>query len=149
MQLFDIIKLIFTNKKDKWNTVAKIEKSRNFFMINRIMSIQFPVQANQFNKIKVVPANVVNWWHDTLSSRFSRPPQWLYTETKKKAKPQKNNIKNLDDVESFIREKYCLTKKDLETLRNFYPDRYSNWISDISDQIGIKNKEYIKYEERK
>ena len=40
MQLFDIIKLIFNNKANEWKAVGKIDKSRNFFMINRIMAIQ-------------------------------------------------------------------------------------------------------------
>jgi hypothetical protein len=66
MQLFDIVKLIFNNKEKEWKSVSKIDKSRNFFMINRIMAIQFPVQANQFNKLKIVPAPVVDWWHQTL-----------------------------------------------------------------------------------
>jgi len=73
MQLFDIIKLIFNNKANEWKAVGKIDKSRNFFMINRIMSIQFPVQANQFNKMKIVPAPVVDWWHGTLQQGFPNP----------------------------------------------------------------------------
>ena len=47
MELFDVVKKIFEKKEAKWAEVAKVDKSRNFFMLNRIMSIQFPVQANQ------------------------------------------------------------------------------------------------------
>ena len=83
MQLFDIVKNIFSTNDKNWKSVGRIDKSRNFFMVNRIMSIQFPIQANQFNKLKVTPPPVVDWWRDTLSHRFSKPPVWIYTKTKK------------------------------------------------------------------
>ena len=133
MQLFDIIKLIFNNKQKEWKSVGKIDKSRNFFMINRIMSIQFPVQANQFNKLKVVPAPVVDWWHDTLSARFSKPPIWLYTKTKKSDTTKTEEAKTSELTESFIRDKYMISKRDIETIK-----KYSLWISDISDQTGLQ-----------
>lgn len=138
MQLFDIVKLIFTNKPKEWKTVGKIDKSRNFFMINRIMSIQFPTQANQFNKLKVVPAPVVDWWHDILSVRFSRPPAWLYTKTNKKESVKSEETKTSEAVEDFIRDKYRVSRKDLDTIKKFYPVKYAAWISDISEQAGIQ-----------
>ena len=138
MQLFDIIKLIFNNKQKEWKSVGKIDKSRNFFMINRIMSIQFPVQANQFNKLKVVPAPVVDWWHDTLSARFSKPPVWLYTKTKKSEGTKTEEAKTSELTESFIRDKYRISKRDIETIKKFYPDKYASWVSDISDQTGLQ-----------
>ena len=138
MQLFDIVKLIFTNKTKEWKTVGKIDKSRNFFMINRIMSIQFPTQANQFNKLKVVPAPVVDWWHDILSVRFSRPPAWLYTKTNKKESVKSDETKTSEAVEDFIRDKYRVSRKDLDTIKKFYPGKYAAWISDISEQAGIQ-----------
>lgn len=138
MQLFDVIKLIFNNKPSEWKSVGKIDKSRNFFMINRIMSIQFPIQANQFNKLKIVPAPVVDWWHDTLSARFSKPPVWLYTKTKKVEQTKPDEIKSSEYVESFIRDKYRISKRDIETIKRFYPEKYSSWVSDISDQAGLQ-----------
>jgi hypothetical protein len=138
MQLFDIVKLIFNNKEKEWKSVSKIDKSRNFFMINRIMSIQFPVQANQFNKLKIVPAPVVDWWHQTLSARFSKPPVWLYTKTKKPEVVKGGDLKTSELIESFIRDKYSISKRDMENIKNFYPAKYASWISDISDQTGLQ-----------
>ena len=84
MELFDIVKNIFSKNQRSWDSVGKNDKVRNFFMINRIMSIQFPVQANQFNKMRVNPHFVVDWWRNTLSNRFSKPPSWIYTKTVKR-----------------------------------------------------------------
>ena len=138
MQLFDIVKLIFSTKEKDWKSIGSHDKARNFFMINRIMSIQFPTQANQFNKLKVVPVHVVDWWHDTLSKRFSRPPEWLYTTTKKKGSGKKETVETSETIEEFIRSKFKVSKRDLADIKNFYPKKYALWIKDISDQIGVK-----------
>ncbi len=138
MQLFDIVKLIFSSKEKDWKSVGNNDKARNFFMINRIMSIQFPIQANQFNKLKVVPTHVVDWWHDTLSKRFSKPPVWLYTKTKKNTAEKADSVETSEAVEEFIRSKFKVSKRDLADLKRFYPEKYSLWVKDVSDQIGIK-----------
>jgi len=140
MQLFDILKLLFSNKQKDWDSVGNNDKNRNFFMINRIMSIQFPVQANQFNKLKVTPTPVIDWWHDTLSHRFNRPPGWLYTKANKKSQEEKKETKDLEEIEIFIRDKYRVSKRDLSDLKKFYPEKYLSWVSDVSEQIGIKTK---------
>lgn len=139
MQLFDIIKNIFSTNNKTWDNIGRIDKSRNFFMINRIMSIQFPVQANQFNRMRITTGPVVDWWRNTLSSRYSKPPNWIYTKTKKPATEEKSKeSKNFDAVELFIREKYSVSKRELLDIKRFYPDRYNEWISDISEQLGIQ-----------
>jgi hypothetical protein len=142
MELFDVVKKIFDKKESSWLSVSKMDKIRNFFMINRIMSIQFPVQANQFNKTKITPNRVIDWWHDNLSPRFTGPPKWIYTKTKKKEKETKKDTPsknlNLEESESFIREKFCVSKRDLEQIKKFYPERYNSWISSISSQLGVR-----------
>jgi hypothetical protein len=138
MQLFDIVKNIFSTNDKNWKSVGRIDKSRNFFMVNRIMSIQFPIQANQFNKLKVTPAPVVDWWRDTLSHRFSKPPVWIYAKTKKVEKQEETQIKESPEVESFIRDKYKITRRDLLQIKEFYPDRYQAWLSDIAEQTGLQ-----------
>jgi len=139
MQLFDIVKNIFSPNKKNWDAVGQIDKSRNFFMINRIMAIQFPLQANQFNKLKVAPVPVVDWWRSTLSHRFTKSPNWVFTKTKKKQEDKKTEkIFDFSETEDFIREKYRISKKDLIQIKEFYPDKYSAWVSDISEQMGLK-----------
>jgi hypothetical protein len=141
MELFDIVKLIFNKKDAEWKNVGKNDKTRNFFMINRIMAINFPIQANQFNKIKITPAPVVDWWRDTLSPKYTRTPQWIFTKTKKKdSEKDKEQKKNFDVAEDFIRDRYRISKRDLLQLKTFYPQKYEKWVIDISEQIGIQTK---------
>ena len=139
MQLFDIVKNIFSTNNKTWKSVGKIDKSRNFFMINRIMAIQFPMQANQFNKLKISPPPVVDWWRDILSHRFSKPPTWIYTKTKKSDKIDKDDsVKDYPEIERFIREKYKVTSRALSQIKKFYPDKYQKWIIDVGEQVGIQ-----------
>ena len=140
MELFDVIKNIFSQDPKKWSNISKNDKSRNFFMINRIMAIQFPHIANQFNKIKINPDATVDWWRRNLSSRYSKTPTWIYTKTIKKSnKAKKDSSSSWEEVELFIRDRYNVSKRDLSDLRRFYPERYNLWMNDIADQIGVKN----------
>jgi hypothetical protein len=138
MELFDIVKNIFSTNDKIWKGVNRNDKARNFFMINRIMSIQYPIQANQFNRLKVSPPFVVDWWRDTLNKRYSKSPSWIFTKTKKKQKEKDSKeIEIKGEVEDFVRQKFQISQRDLETIKKFYPDRYKSWIRDISEQLGL------------
>lgn len=138
MQLFDIIKLIFSQKQKDWEKVPRVGKIRNFFMINRIMGIQYPLQANQFNKLKVDPSNVVDWWHDSLSHRFTKPPSWIFAKTIKKEKSATEFGELNSETEKFLMGSLSVSSKDLKLLQSFYPEKYASWIDDVSDQLGFK-----------
>lgn len=140
MELFDIVKKIFSQNQNDWDVVSKNDKVRNFFMINRLMSIQFPIQANQFNKLRISPQPVIDWWRSTLSSRFSKVPYWIYTKTKKKDNVDKKKLEVNEEVEIFICNKFEISKRDLFYLKSFYPDKYKEWSKDLADQLGIKNQ---------
>jgi hypothetical protein len=131
MELFDIVKNVF-NKKG-WEKVTSLDKSRNFFMINRIMSIQFPIQANQFNRSKINPIPVIDWWHEAMSGYFKAVPSWIYTKTKKGEKKVKEE--NFEDAERFVCERLMISRRELSDLKNFFPDKYSQWISSVDSQI--------------
>jgi hypothetical protein len=96
----------------------------------------------QFNKLKVTPRTVIDWWHDTLSPRFTSPPKWIYTKTKKSSEKKDSSKKdhNFEDAEKFIREKFEVSKRDLDQIKKFHPDRYNAWLSSVSDQLGVKTK---------
>lgn len=131
MELFDIIKKIF-DKKD-WNKVTNADKNRNFFMINRIMSIQFPIQANQFNRSKIEPVHVIDWWHGTMSNHFKSTPPWIYTKTKKQGKEKKED--EYPEAEAFVRERLMISQREISELKYFFPDKYKEWIKGVNNQI--------------
>jgi hypothetical protein len=141
MELFDVVKTIFKKDKD-WDKVSRNDKVRNFFMINRIMSIQFPIQADQFNHTKILPRPVVDWWHDTLSKHYTRMPGWIFTKTKKsKNKTAPTSDIEIDkSIEEFVANKYEVSLRDLSDLKRFYPEKYENWMRSIGEQVTMMKK---------
>jgi len=141
MELFDIVKNIFVRDNKKWESISKVDKNRNFFMINRIMSIQYPVQANIFNKMRVTPFRVIDWWQSNLSIKYGKSPKWIFTSTNKKnnkSDKKSTTIKDYQEAENLICSKFNISSRDLEQIKKFYPVRYEEWICDINDQIGLK-----------
>lgn len=141
MELFELVKTIFKSEKD-WNKVTRNDKTKNFFMVNRIMSIQFPVQANQFNHTKISPKPVVDWWHNNLSRYYTKTPNWIFTKTKKSqdsAKPI-TKVETNPEVERFVMEKFEISKREIGDLKKFYPAEYSSWIAEISQQMSMDLK---------
>ncbi len=142
MELFDVIKTIF--KKGKaWDEVGKNDKVKNFFMINRIMSIQFPIQSNQFNHTKVSPRPVIDWWHDTMSNYFSKTPPWIFTKTKKREGKDEKKIdfSVFEDTEKFIMKRFEVSKRELLDLKKFYPKKYEDWLNELESQIQSSSKD--------
>lgn len=141
MELFDVVKTIFKKDKD-WDKVSRNDKVRNFFMINRIMSIQFPIQAHQFNHTKVLPRPVVDWWHGTLSKHYTKMPGWIFTKTKK-SKSKSVSVSDYEPdplVEKFILNRFEISKRELSDLKNFYPEKYKDWVESIKEQIDMTKK---------
>jgi hypothetical protein len=138
MELFDVIKTVFKSDKD-WSKVTRNEKVKNFFMLNRIMGIQFPTQANQFNHTKISPRPVADWWHSTLSRHYTKVPGWVFTKTKKGTVKSKASDKNPIDpaVEDFIMSKFEVSRREMDDLKKFYPEKYTEWINQVSEQIGL------------
>ena len=61
----------------------------------------------------------------------------------KKSSEKKDSSKkdhNFEEAEKFIREKFEVSKRDLDQIKKFYPDRYNAWLSSVSDQLGVKSK---------
>jgi hypothetical protein len=139
MELFDIIKKVFDPSEKSWREVSKYDKTRNFFMINRMMAIKFPVQSNLFNNTKVSPNTVVDWWWDNLSKKMNKPPYWIFTKTKKSEKKEEKTKNKIDysETEDFICQKFEISKRELSDLKNFYPDKYQEWVSEIHKQINL------------
>ena len=120
-KLFDFIDILFTDKKT-FNKLKSYEKARHFFMLNRFMSIQYPVQSNFLQHLKINPVEVVNYWQTTMNKLYTRVPNWMYVKTKK----QKNNNKKYYIDEEIIKEyckKFNYSKRQVEDAMKFFPEK--------------------------
>ena len=89
MQLFDFIRVLFEDKEE-YAKLSSYDKSRNFFMTNRIMSIMYPIQADMLNHIHIPQSHTLDYWHKNMSSIYTGVPNWVFTKGKKKAQKEKS-----------------------------------------------------------
>jgi hypothetical protein len=124
IQLFDYIGLVFSDKNKEWKKLKNTDKARNFFMLNRFMSIKFPVQASLLSHYKIDPISVSNYWHRTMSSNFTTIPHWIYAKTKKKS--VENKKVELPSIEMI--KWYCakneMSRKDFDENVKFFNDDF-------------------------
>lgn len=122
MQLFEITDILFSNPK-KWDSIPRGEKKKNQFMINRMMSIQFPLQAQAFNHIKIDPVAMTNSWQLFMSKLYKKTPFWMYTKGAKKKKEEKQKKQEIS--ESIIKKYASLNNLDLKSVRDaieYFPE---------------------------
>jgi len=122
MELFDFIKVIFTNPGE-FSSTTPGEKRKHYFMCQRRFAINFPMQANALQHLKINQAAVIDFWQNFLRKQYKFVPGWMYTKGVKKAQEVKE--KKLTVSNELIKE-YCKRfKVDSKSVRDaleFYPN---------------------------
>ena len=131
MELFDILKAFFVEKK--WQEVSKQDKARNFFMINRMMGIQYPLQSNALNNTKIDPVSAVDYWRSMLVLKYKTTPGWFFTSSAKKDKIK--TYSPPDEISSFIRSKYEVSEREIKELSKYYPKEFKKYCDTIKDLV--------------
>lgn len=129
---FDIIKSFYSKS---WDKISDRDKSRNLFMINRICSIAYPLQANSFNNIKIQGDKVVDFWKIFIRHHSKNVPSWIWTKTLKKEKEKEKN-EHKEDVINFIKEKYDISNREIEELKKFFPSKFNAFYKEIETLIS-------------
>lgn len=124
IQLFDYIKLVFSKDEKSWKALKNTDKSRNFFMLNRFISIQFPVQVSFLSHYKIDPVAVSDYWHRTLSSKFTSTPKWIYAKTKKKTEKEKElNLPSVEMIRWYC-ERNEISRREFDENVKFFGDDF-------------------------
>lgn len=138
MELFDLIKVIFTEPDTYKKVVTANDKRKHMFILNRFFSINYPVHACLLNINKINPVAIVDWWQSFLYPQYKKVPNWIYTKTKKTNKQDKEII----DVSDDLINKYCIQygydkKSVLDCIKffgnNFIKDELKNYEKMIND----------------
>lgn len=134
---YDIIKMMFTDKAN-FDKLSDLMLSKNFFMINRIFSIQFPEQAQCFNRLNINQAQVIRVWQNfgTMKLGYGRVPGFVYT---KGAKATQAAQPKLIDTDKETKESYCafyeMSFKDFDDCAYFNFDLMKEHIQYYIDNI--------------
>lgn len=123
MQLFDFIRIFFEDPKE-FNELSRYDKAKQFFMLNRFMSIMYPGQANMLNHIRIPQAGVVDFWQRNMTNVYTKVPNWIFAKGQKKASAAKT--KSLKLPEKAMITKYLtlnkLSQRDLDDAHALYGD---------------------------
>ncbi len=139
MELFELIDTIFKNPIE-YNSVTDGEKRKHFFMIQRRFSINFPMQANVLQHLKINQTAVIDFWQKFLRDMYKGYyPKWLYTKGVKKSQEIKEKKQNVSN--ELIKE-YCkYMKLDYKTVYDaleFYPNKMIKELQDFEKILKQK-----------
>ena len=118
---FDIIKMMFTNQAE-FSKLSDKMLERNSFMINRVFSIKYPLQARYFNNTGVVSSDVVKSWNMFVVKNIGlgRVPGFVYT------KSSKSSEANKEEIDKELKREYCkhynISYRDFDDMMYFYHD---------------------------
>lgn len=142
MELFDTLAIMFESPH-RWGEISNYDKRKHFFMINRMMSIQYPLHANMLQNLKVNQIDVVNFWFSFISKQYNRKPSWLYTKTNKKKKttaPKKSKKEKMKEVTEddiiIYTKKYKYDIRDVRLALELYGDEVKTEILNLKEILN-------------
>jgi hypothetical protein len=123
MELFEITKAMFGDTNN-YGDATKGDKRKNFFMVQRRMAIQHPMQAQAFNGLKINQEQAMDVWKRFLSKKYSKTPFWMYTKGVKKSKEEKEAKINISGalIEEYAKRHQMDLKTVYEALKMFPKD---------------------------
>lgn len=124
VELFDFVKLSFIATDKQWSELNDSDKSRNFFMMNRFLSIKFPVQVSVLSHMRINAPSTMDYWHMTLSKLFKSVPPWIYAKTKKKAVEDKKKNLPSEQMVKWYCQKEEMSRKDYECSVTLFGDEF-------------------------
>jgi predicted choloylglycine hydrolase len=122
---------MFTANEKRWKELKDTDKNRNFFMMNRFLSIKYPVQVSLLSHFRINSAAVSDYWHSVLTKLYKTQPSWIFAKTKKKATEDKK--KNLPS-EAMIKwwcQKHEISRRDFDDSVNFFGDSFLDEVRDL------------------
>lgn len=126
MDFKEIIDCIFINK-DKYWEISDDDKEKNFFIINRKFSRNYPKIAQFFNDKNIDKPSSLDKWYFFFKNE-KRIPQW-YWGNKNKNKISK---KYLPETQIFeLRERLDLSEYDIKFLYEYYNDDLKKYLKKI------------------
>lgn len=133
--LFSFVKIFFTDP-NTYNGLKQYDKAKNRFMINRFMSINYPVMAQRLNRMGTNAANVVDSW-SMIAQRYTRVPGWIYTKLSKQTKVDNKVYEPDPEALKFYLNKYQIGQRDFKLALKFNAADVMSEIERIEKQIKV------------
>ena len=141
---YDIITMMFTNFEE-FNKLTDTVLDKNFFLINRVFSIKYPLQAAVFNKAGINTASVINSWAMFCSSKegYGKVPYFVYTKGAKKSSVSDTKVQ--EKIDKGLIYEYCkryhITLKDFNVLLSMFHNELITDVKRYEKLISLKEQE--------
>jgi hypothetical protein len=132
MELFDLVKVIF-EQNNKYENLKSYDKIKHNFMLNRFMSIQYPIQAQMFNRLGISSLGVSDSWR-RVGRQYKRTPGWIFTKLKKNQKNQKLYTPSPEALTLFLQINQIGEREYKEALQ-FNPESVIDSLKSIEKQL--------------
>jgi len=139
IDLFGFVDALFC--KTTWKNVSDNDKYKHSYMVNRFLSIRYPIEINNCQIVGLGKKNTIrlmNYWHHILSKSYQRPPFWL--KTKSGTKKTQNDLLKVFDKEHIAAysRTYMIDTKTLNDLCQFFPKEL------VADMKSFNKKDELK-----
>jgi hypothetical protein len=136
------MKLVFTADEKQWKDLTTVDKNRNFFMMNRFLSIKYPVQVAYLSHIKINAPAVADYWHGNLTKLYKSVPSWMYAKTKKKEKEEKKREGLSDAMIKWYCQREEISRKEFEYTSQVFGEEFLEELR--ATEKVLKSQGYLK-----
>jgi len=135
MELFELTKIMFEDPQS-YSKIPPGEKRKHFFMINRRMSIQFPLQSQSLQRLKIDEVSVIDFWQRFLRQQYTKTPFWMYTKGSKKITEEKEKTSTFKEttLKSFSLM-YGYDIKMIKEALEFFPNEMKKELNEHEKMI--------------
>lgn len=111
-------------KRAGYKDIPIEDKEKNFFIINRLLSKEYPLQANLLNNKIVDKGLSLDIWFLFLKDKKTSKNFWNKSKKLKEELPKKES--------DFLKENYHLTSDDISFLNKYYPKQIKELLKDFN-----------------
>ena len=135
MELFELTKAMFESPA-AYSDATKGDKRKNFFMIQRRMAINFPIQAHLLQHIKINMEASVDWWQRFLRKQYQKTPYWMFQQGVKKQqeKEEKKTKITAETISEYCRF-YQKDPKQIKDAIKFYPEEMAKEMNEFQKML--------------
>lgn len=142
LSLFEFIDALFDKKA--YLSVTEKDKKAYFFNLNRFLSNKYPLEINSVNNVNGLNRNhipyLVDYWHNFLTSRYSRKPDFFFWKTTVVGE-DKNMLDKFDkEIINKFKKFYRIDNGQMSVMLNIFPDELERDIKLYKDTIESKSK---------
>ena len=131
---FELSKIIFESP-GQYSDLTKGDKRSNFFILQRRFAINFPIQAQLLQHIRINMEATIDWWQRYIrSKKYPKTPFWMYIPGVKKnqEKEEKKTKISSETISEFCRF-YQKDPKQIKDAIKFYPEEMAKEMKSFSD----------------